>query len=190
MKISIHQPNFMPWIPFFKKIEWADIFVILIECQFEKNNFQNRFNIGETWYTMSVAKGNDPIKSKTYISPFNDWNKIKSKLPQYEKQLSLFDDCISDNLSKTNIEIIKRACEILNIKTKIVLDYETDLKSTERLVDICKHFKATEYLSGSSGKNYLDIEKFGDIKVSFQTTINEDKIILLEAIKNATNIKQ
>ena len=57
MKIAIHQPNFMPWYPFFQKVESADIFVILSNCQFEKNNFQNRFNIDDRWYTMSTNKG-------------------------------------------------------------------------------------------------------------------------------------
>ena len=45
MTITIHQPNFMPWYPFFEKIQQADIFVLLGHCQFEKNGFQNRFSI-------------------------------------------------------------------------------------------------------------------------------------------------
>ena len=56
MKLAIHQPNFMPWYPFFQKIQQADIFVILQNCQFEKNNFQNRFNVDNQWYTMRVTK--------------------------------------------------------------------------------------------------------------------------------------
>ena len=40
MRVAIHQPNFFPWYPYFEKILRADIFVILQNCQFEKNNFQ------------------------------------------------------------------------------------------------------------------------------------------------------
>ena len=71
MRVSIHQPNFVPWYPFFQKIKEVDIFVILKECQFEKNGYQNRFNFNDKWYTMSVKKGLEPIRDKVYIDPKN-----------------------------------------------------------------------------------------------------------------------
>ena len=82
MKIAIHQPNFLPWYPFFQKIKEVDRFIILGHCQFEKNGFQNRFNLDNKWHTLSIQKGLDPIVSKTYLNPFKDWNKIKCNLPQ------------------------------------------------------------------------------------------------------------
>ena len=80
MVISIHQPNFMPWYPFFQKIQKCDKFVILTHCQFEKNGYQNRFNFNDDWYTMSVKKGLEPIKDKIYLNPKNDWDRIKNRL--------------------------------------------------------------------------------------------------------------
>ena len=77
MKIAIHQPNFLPWYPFFQKIKEVDKFIILGNCQFEKNGFQNRFNLNDKWHTMSIKKGLDPINTKTYLNPLKDWNKIK-----------------------------------------------------------------------------------------------------------------
>ena len=77
MKIGIHQPNFLPWYPFFQKINDVDIFIILKEPQFEKNNFQNRFSLNDEWYTMSVHKGMMPIKNKEYFNPQEDWEQIK-----------------------------------------------------------------------------------------------------------------
>jgi len=181
MKISIHQPNFLPWYPFFQKIECVDTFVILKEVQFEKNNFQNRFNFNNQWFTLSVQKGMIPIKDKKYVDPFSDWNKIKIKLREYDEILTQFDDCISEDLFTTNFKIIKKICSLLKIETNLVTDYETSLKSTDRLVDICKHFGATSYLSGIGGKKYLEIEKFGNIKVMFQE--NANKIHTLEYLK-------
>ena len=102
MRIAIHQPNFLPWYPFFQKIKEVDRFVILKECQFEKNNYQNRFNFNDRWHTMSVNKGLEPIIEKTYLNPENDWNKIKVNLFEYENTLNLFDGCVSDNLFKTD----------------------------------------------------------------------------------------
>lgn len=180
MVVAIHQPNFCPWQPFFQKIQEADVFVILNRCQFEKNNFQNRFNYNNQWNTMSVNKGLQPIYMKKYVNHEQDWKKIIEKHPK----LSIFSDLINESLSHTNTEIIRRACEILKIRTIIISDYESELRSTDRLVDICKTLRATKYLSGISGKKYLNVNLFEEsgIKVVFQ---DENKMIkkpLLEII--------
>lgn len=171
MKISIHQPNFMPWYPFFQKIIGSDIFVILQHCQFEKNNFQNRFNVADKWHTMSVNKGLESIIDKRYINHIKDWNKIKINLSQYD--LNVFDGCIYDELAKTNINIILKIIEILDIKTKIVYDYKTELKSSERLIDLIHNYDCDTYLSGAGARKYLNIEDFekNNIKILFQDDI-------------------
>ena len=160
MKIAIHQPNFLPWYPYFEKIKRADVFVILQNCQFEKNNYQNRFNYQNKWYTMRVHSGMEDIVQKKYVNPFYDWEKIKKGFPKVKEKFNLFDDCISESLAITNSKIIIRACELLNIKTEIVFDYPTELKSTERLVDIIKKYGGKEYISGPSGINYMDTALF------------------------------
>ena len=66
----------MPWYPFFEKIEQADRFIILSHCQFEKNNFQNRFFFEDFWQTLSVKKGMDDIVYKQYNNVQYDWQKI------------------------------------------------------------------------------------------------------------------
>jgi len=55
-------------------------------------------------------------------------------------------------------------------KTNILNDYKTSFKGTQRLVDICLHYGANEYLSGVSGRHYLDVSLFRHhgIKVIFQ----------------------
>jgi hypothetical protein len=49
------------------------------------------------------------------------------------------------------------------------LNLNPDLKSTDLLVEICRKVNADIYLSGISGKDYLEEEKFGDIKVEYQS---------------------
>ncbi len=156
MIVAIHQPNFMPWYPFFQKMQQADVFVIMVYCQFEKNGYQNRFNLSDGWRTMSVYRGLDIINQKRYVNPQVDWKKIKMSLPQYSEQLEVFDDCIEESLVGTNVAIIRRAVQLLGLDTKIVIDNPTDLSGTERLVEICADNAATSYLAGISGRNYLD----------------------------------
>ena len=179
----------MPWYPLFKKIESADVFVLLNHCQFEKNNFQNRFNMNNRWFTMSTNKGLEKVADKKYVEYNRDWVKIKKSLYNYD--LDMFDICISSSLAKTNENIIRKICKLLNINTKIVTDYETVLTGTERLVDICKSLNATTYISGQSGKNYMDIDMFNknNIKVIFQ----KDKVMfkkpILQQLKEINNVR-
>lgn len=182
MIVTIHQPNFVPWYPFFQKIQQADIFVLLGHCQFEKNGFQNRFNLDGHWNTMSVRKGIDNINKKQYIDPLKDWERIKNSLPKYKHILSEMDNLITDNLYQTNSSIIQYLIKKLNIDTVVVEDYETSLTSNARLVDLCKRYGATTYLAGQGGKDYLneDLFKQENIQVVYQENMN--KIHTLEYI--------
>lgn len=177
MRIAIHQPNFFPYYPFFQKMESVDRFIILGHCQFEKNNFQNRFDLNG-WNTMAVNSGLEPINKKRYVNHQADWDKIKGKF----NKLCEFDECITDSLFETNTKLIQKISKKLNINTEIVFDYETELKGTDRLIDLCRHYGGTEYVSGISGSKYLELNKFEDIKLSYQdksTMLNKSIIELL-----------
>lgn len=184
MILSIHQPNFFPWYPFFQKIEQSDCFVLLGHCQFEKNNYQNRFHINEKWMTLSVNSGLDDIINKKYVNYEKDWRSIKDKIPKYKKILENFDDCMGENLYETNFNIIERTCNILEIKTKLLKDFSTNNKSDDRLIEICEYYNSNCYLSGPTGKDYMNIEKFNNknINVIFQNTENTIKKPILEVL--------
>ena len=180
--VTIHQPAFFPWYPFFQKLESADTFVFLTHCQFQKNGYQNRFNIDEKWYTMSTYRGLEPIVDKKYVKPFKDWEKIKKSLsPVYgEGLLGEFDSCIEESLCETNISIITKICKILELKTRLVRDFPTNATSTKRLVEICAQQNASVYLSGVSGKEYLDKELFQLEKVSL--SFQDERVMIKKPI--------
>ncbi len=185
MICAIHQPNFFPYYPIFQKMDAADVFVILGDCQFEKNNYQNRFHIGDDWYTMSVNKGLEPIRNKRYVNYVKDWNKIKVKLPQYADTFSALDFAISENLLLTNTLIIRILARRLGINTdKMHSTRCADLTSTARLVRLCQLHNCDEYLSGIGGKRYLDVEQFhkAGIHVRFQDEATMIRKPVLEVI--------
>lgn len=160
MIVSIHQPNLFPFEGILEKIRASDRFIVLTQCQYERGNYQNRFHLNDCWYTMSVSQRLEPLTDKRYNAPQADWAAIKRKLPDYADILSKFDDCIGPSLVETNVAILRRICVMLGIKTQIVMDYPTTLNATHRLVDLCKHYGATTYLSGPSGSKYLKTELF------------------------------
>jgi hypothetical protein len=188
MIVTIHQPNFMPWYPFFQKIQQADVFILLGHCQFEKGGYQNRFTFNNRWNTMSVEKGLDFIKIKRYIDAKRDWERIKQQLPEYKHILSEMDCIISNDLYETNKSIINYLMDKLNIKTKMVEDYPTDFTSTARLVDLCKHYGATTYLAGQGSREYLDESLFTEagIQVEYQNNLNT--IHTLKQLNEVTRI--
>lgn len=160
MVVSIHQPNFFPYEGVLDKIRRSDIHVVLAHAQFERGNYQNRFGRGGYWYTMSVSQKLEPLVEKRYTKPHEDFAAILRRLPERAGLLAEFTDLIGESLVETNVGILRRICERLRITTPIVLDHPTDLRSTERLVDLCQQHGATTYLSGASGPKYLDISLF------------------------------
>ena len=58
MIVSVHQPQYLPWLGYFDKIDKADAFVLLDNVQFKKNEWQNRNKIkaaaGGQWLTVPV----------------------------------------------------------------------------------------------------------------------------------------
>jgi hypothetical protein len=162
MKVAIHQPNFVPWRPFFAKMAAVNIFVVLTKCQFNRRVYQHRFKFQEHWYSMSVQNIQhfEPIEDKKYACPHEDWAAIKRKLPQYADWFSQFDDCIHAELWRCNTQIIVRMAALLGIKTEIVMEHTSTLTGTDRLVEICYCLGAKTYLAGRSGASYMDSEKF------------------------------
>jgi hypothetical protein len=179
MICAIHQPNFIPWMPYFEKIKQVDKFIILRYCKFRKNDYQNRFNLNDQWYTMSVEKKSCPILIKKYNNHERDWEKIKRGLAHKYSVLNQFDSHITKWVAETNINIIRHICKLLNIQTMIILDKQTHFTSTDRLIEICKDVGATEYLAGIMGKKYLNLLKFNKegIKVRFQQINNHNHIL-------------
>ena len=182
MKVSIHQPNFLPWFPFFEKMSKSDIFVLMTNCQFEKNGYQNRFKRNNLWNTMSTKKGTCCISQKLYSNHTRDWEKIKKRNKDFD--LSFLDNCISQSLKETNVKIIFKISKILFPNKIIVLDKKTNLKGTDRILNILKENKATSYISGPSGKNYLSEDLFFKNNIDLIYHQNNLKISIIDYMKD------
>ncbi|MFH1618387.1 MAG: WbqC family protein [bacterium] len=58
MILAAHQPQFMPWLGYFAKMLQCDVFLVLDDVQFKKNEWQNRNKVmsssGPQWLTVPV----------------------------------------------------------------------------------------------------------------------------------------
>lgn len=191
MIVTIHQPEYLPWIGFFDRVIKSDVFVILDHVQYQKNGFINRNRIknanGAEWLTVPVSNQmkHDPI-CKVDIGS-NDWQKKHYqsivfnyvKAPYFEKYHVFFQEMYHNewrNIAELDIYFITQILLKLGIKTKIVRSSEWELKSqsTDLLVDICQKLNADTYLSGEGGRRYMEHEKFAraGIKIEFQTFVH------------------
>lgn len=179
MILAAHQPNFIPWIGYFHKMAQADKFVLADDVQYTTHGFINRNYIktrqGKQWLTVPViTKGRGLQKIKDVRIDTNQnwrqkhWTTIELNYkyaPYFEYYADYFQQIYEKEwefLVDINIELIEFVREQLNIPCPIQLSSELDLKhgATERIVDMTRKTNCTQYISGASGKNYLDEDQF------------------------------
>ena len=79
MKITIHQPDFLPWFGFFYRWKHSDLLIIYDDAQYIKHGWQNRdkllINEREQWLTVPVVtKGKlGQLVSNVMINNTTNW---------------------------------------------------------------------------------------------------------------------
>ena len=166
MILTIHQPEYLPWMGFFNKLSYADVYVALDNVQYRHKYFQNRNKIltsnGECWLNVPVyRKGNrdifiQDIKINNIIN-WRDktWKNIYysyKKAPYFKQYSDYFENVYStewENLVDLNLDIIENICKFLNFKVDIVKasDLNIDGIGPELILDVCKLFKPDVYIA-------------------------------------------
>ena len=187
MRVTVHQPEHIPWLGFFHKLNMADTYVILDNVQFRKNYFQNRNKIrtseGWIWITVPVSRTLDTRIMDVTIVPEPRWKKkwldsvsfSYKKAPYFDlyyKEIELTVNREFEKLSDLNISLIRTLCKFFGIKTELLLASSISPKGTssDLILDICRKVAAKQYISGVSGKEYLMLDQFKEegIDVTFQ----------------------
>lgn len=177
--VAIIQSNYIPWKGYFNIIKCVDDFVLLDDVQFTRRDWRNRNLIksryGLKWLTIPVdVKGNYYVKIKDVCSVGTAWRKdhwsqiteAYRSSPYFQLWSSYFEELYlgSDEvgLSKINFNFIKLINSILKIETPIhwSMNYDSPMEKTERLIHICECLHASEYVTGPSAKDYLNVEQF------------------------------
>ena len=175
--VGIRQPGYMAHTGFFKRIQSCDIFVYLDDVLYEKRRWDNRNYInsstGKVLLTVPALHKSDQNFNEVKIANDENWGikhlkaieRSYRRAPYFDKYWSHIEAILSkkwEKLIDLNFAIIEFCNKGLEITTKTIKSSElnVNLKSTERLVEICKKLNADTYFSGASGKNYMDEELF------------------------------
>jgi hypothetical protein len=182
MIVSIHQPNYLPWLGFFDKVIKSDVFVVMDDVQFPrgKNHFGHRNLIktetGSKWLTL-------PLKGKGDFKKFNEielnydlrWcDEHINGLAYFYRKAKYTNDYLPalseilrtryNNLSNFNMTVITYLFMCLGITTEVVYSSRIcpDATGADRISAILKTLKADKYISGTGpgSLRYINEEEF------------------------------
>jgi len=188
MIVSIHQPQYLPWLGYFDKIDRADAFVLLDTVQFKKNEWQNRNRIktadGWQWLTVPVLYKFPQRIIEVEVNNREKWQhrqrqSITSnyrKAPYWKKMEPFFESVFSSEwkfISGLNIHVVRELASILGISTPMYVaselgDFPED--PDQRLIAVTSKLGGDTYLAGSGGKDYMNLDLYKDagVRVIFQ----------------------
>ncbi|MCK4467336.1 MAG: WbqC family protein, partial [Desulfobacterales bacterium] len=139
MIVAVHQPQYLPWLGYFDKINRADIFVLLDNVQFKKNEWQNRNRIktanGWQWLTVPVMYKYPQLINEVEINNKDKWQHRQRQaiISNYKKASywsfleEFFEEIFSSKwqyISQLNIHVVKKLAELLGITTPIYVASE------------------------------------------------------------------
>ena len=185
-KVSIHQPQYIPWPAYFDKIFQSNVFVFLDDVQFQKNGLQNRNQIktpqGKKWLTLPINHSFGQLinevnidSTKSKIKHLRSLKMNYASAPYFSEVYEIVSSILEkkdNSISSISVELIKKILHYLEYKGEIFLssDFAINSKGSNLIIDLCKAVEAEQYLSGLGGRNYLvkkDFDQAG-IEVKFQ----------------------
>jgi hypothetical protein len=175
MIVSIHQPNFFPWMGYFDKINKSDKFVFLTSSLRSKNDkYLTRtkiLNNNSKLQYLSLPLGNKQIPINQLIMPADHQWKVKvlNIIKESYRGSNNFDEvyidienlfmCEYEYFSDYSINIIRFLISKFNIDTELYVDTDFNQDfgtSNQRNIALCKKAGGDIYLSGNGAKVYND----------------------------------
>ncbi len=182
MRVVILQPSYIPWLGFFDQLYKSDILVIYDDVLYTKNDWRNRNRIrlanGVGWLTIPV-RDNKRISQKLLIKDVMvrdeiPWRRLHlktiemnyKKTPFFDEIYHLYENVLiakESRLINICMSFINAFLSYTGLVRKIVFSsdlIDSSFARSDRLLEICRFFKADEYLSGNAAKEYLDKRMF------------------------------
>lgn len=185
--VAVHQPDFAPYLGFFRKMAQCDVFILYDTAQFSKNGFHNRNRIktpsGTTWLTVPVRSPH--FRPIIDVEPDNTvpwgaqlWRSLEANYARasHFHEISsdlrpLFVDRLWTKMVDFNRVLIEYARRVLGLGAD--LRRASDLRisdtpnPTDRLIEMVQAVGGDQYLSGPMGRTYLDVGRFRDVKLAY-----------------------
>jgi hypothetical protein len=179
MVLGIHQPQYLPWLPYFLKAAEADVFILLDSVDFQKNGLQNRNQIktaqGPLWLTVPVKQRLGQTIGDVQVDNTANWRrKHWQTIQQSYRKAAAFEAHAADleqlysqewaSLNELNTRVFMLMLRWLGLERPIMRSSQMEAKGrgSELVLNLCREAGATRYISGTGGHNYLDERAFQD----------------------------
>ena len=192
MKIGIMQPYFLPYIGYWQLLNAVDKYVIYDDVNYIKGGWINRnriiINDKVQWMTLRL-NGASPNKLINEIELANDISNTEKllrkiletyrKAPYFNQVYPIVENIVNYrnfNLAKYLEHSIRVICNYLEIRTEIIvssdIDKNNELRAEEKVIEICKKLRGTEYYNAIGGKELYSYKNFAKngLKLSFLKT--------------------
>lgn len=194
MKITVHQPDFLPWLGFFERWHKSDLYVMLDDVQFLRQGWHHRDKIktqgGILWLTVPVIrKGRYSQRISEVETAPGPWRRkhlatiraAYARAPFFDRVFPLLEQVYARNhtrLLDLNSDLLELTAGLLGITAPRVSASVNNLaeKGTARLVRLCELYGADVYLTGTGARDYLDETLFAasGIKVEWQDFVHPE----------------
>ena len=179
MTIVVLQPGYLPWLGFFDQMRRADVFVYYDDVQYDTHGWRNRNRIktqqGPLWLTVPVRHSglSKPRILDVAIDARTNWGRkhvasirqAYAAAPFAKQYVPALEEVLMrpwERLVDLDLAVSGLLAEWLGVRRRVETASALGIEGgqTERLVNICRHFGATNYLSGSAARSYLDVPQF------------------------------
>ena len=178
--LVVLQPGYLPWLGYFDLLRKADIFVHYDDVQFDKHGWRNRNRVkgpkGVVWLTVPVLHSGRSGQSilDVEIDDRRNWRRkhlatvgqFYARAPLIEVFLPRLQEILERpwrRLVDLDLALIDWLAAELSITTPRYRASElgiSDDDRNQRLLNLCRHFGASRYLSGNAARDYLELDRF------------------------------
>ncbi|MBQ2986518.1 MAG: WbqC family protein [Tyzzerella sp.] len=177
MIISIHQPDYIPYLGYFYKIACSDKFIFLDNVQFSSSNMHH-------WNKILLNDKETRLKIPLDYHFGDNLTEVRCKyeLGWVKKHLLLIQDAYSEapyfeqvypeiekklntqysSLAELNIALNTHIARRMGLETEFILasSMKMNEKKENLVIDLCKQLNGTCYISGNGARNYQSEEHF------------------------------
>ena len=187
MKVTIHQPDLLPYSGFWFKMATCDAFILSVHDQFQKHGYQRRVKMRDAWCSHQLV-GNPAFVPINTIEVADGWQErivdvIRGRYAG-SRHFATRGQEIAERilasegrlLHEVNIAMIEIVRQMLDISTPLVVTEPPSLAGTERLIEQVSMVGGTEYLAGAGGRAYMGedaAERFAEAGITLSWSDHE-----------------
>ena len=185
MRVSIHQPHYLAWLPYLGKVVQSDVFIILDDVEFTRNGYQNRNRIktGQGPLTLTVPVRHKLAQKITDVTVAEDgwrkkhWASIQQAyrktryFKRYEPELQTFYEAAWTDLAGPLSAMLEWLFRAVGHQVRVLRSSTLGVTScsSQRLVELVRAVGGSGYLSGSHAlQAYLDPSVFDQNGLSLE----------------------